>query len=103
MNITRENSDEIFRQVVDHCVKIEELSKNVFAHPEQVVQKFLQVIYDDKLGEYIIRQMDGIDEREQYLQRLFGLKQGLMRMNSDLMIRLGHNVAIVLNAVSTTT
>merc|ERR1712168_265272 len=55
-NITRENSDEIFRQVVDHCVKIEELSKNVFAHPEQVVQKFLQVIYDDKLSEYIIRQ-----------------------------------------------
>ena len=42
----------VFQHVIQHSMRIEQLSRDVFTHPEQVLQKFLQVVYDDKLRDY---------------------------------------------------
>lgn len=54
MQVSRQNSEGIFDQILDFSIKIEELSKDVFNHPEHVVQKFLQVVYKSEWKKYQI-------------------------------------------------
>lgn len=56
----------VFKHVIEHSMRIEQLSKDVFVHPEQVLQKFLQVVYDDKLQNYVAAKLNNIQIREQY-------------------------------------
>ena len=82
----------VFEHVVQHSIRIEQLSRDVFVHPEQVLQKFLQVVYDDKLQNHVAGKMSQIQIRSVYLEELYGLKQKINEMNEELLKSLGKQV-----------
>jgi len=83
--ITKTKGEGIFDQIVDQCKKVDELSGDVFSHSEQVLQKFLQDVYEDKLMNYVDYKMAPHEYRDAFLNELFDLKNQVKAMNVKLL------------------
>lgn len=83
--ITRIKGDGIFDQIVEQSIKVNELSSDVFTHSEQVVQKFLQDVYEDKLMTYVDYKMAPHEFRDAFLNEVFDLKNKVKNMNKNLL------------------
>lgn len=83
--ITRIKGDGIFDQVVEQCQKVDELSSDVFSHSEQVVQKFLQDVYEEKLMNYVNYRMGQHEYRDPFLNEAYELKNKIKAMNKQIL------------------
>ncbi|XP_041351555.1 exocyst complex component 5-like isoform X2 [Gigantopelta aegis] len=74
----------VFEDVVPLCTNTHELINGVFNHPEMVMGKFVQNIFQTKLQSYISSQLDNKPIDEEYLEKLKELYNQTKDLTSEL-------------------